>query len=218
MLRFLFTILFLGAMAPSFAEYSYIIQPRSYFLETHYDLYSGDTYLNAVEQHSLQLHRIYSLCTEQGEIASGTARLLSLGALFHSMKEIDVVDNRGYNVGFIQGHWWTTASGKFALYDDSRYHVATAFVDRSGSSVSIVDGQNNRSPIAIFRRSYVPGGDYYWEIKVVKEGVIDPRMLYVFSAFITDAYWPAAPQPQTNPTLEALQAGIILKGLLDDNN
>ena len=209
------SILFLSLGTTAFAEYSYIIQPRSYLTSTHYDLYSGSSYLNTVEQNSLQLRRVYSLCNEKGELATGTARLLSVGALFNSMKEIDVVNERGRHVGFIQGRWWTTASGKYAFYDDSNYHIATAYVDRSGSSVSIVDSKNERSPIAIFRRSFVPGGDYYWDIKVLKDEAIDPRMLYIFSAFITDAYWPAAPEPR-NSALETLEMGILLKSILDD--
>ena len=215
MKRFLLTIFALGTFANGFAQHTYKIQPSSYLISTSYDLYSNDTYLSTVERYALQLQTVYNLCDERGEYATGTARLLSMGALFNCMKEIDVVDMLGQPIGFIKGNWWTTAAGKFAFYDQYGRPSAVAYVDRANASVSIVDPLNQRSPIALFRRSYVPHGDYYWEVKVVKEEAIDSRVLHIFSAFITDACWPTAPSERST-SFDALETAVIIKGLLDD--
>lgn len=206
----------LCSMVSGFASYSYTIQPRSYMFETHYDVYNDDEYLSSIEYYALQLRRIYNLCDEQGPVASGTARLLSMGALFTSMKQIDVTDQYNQSIGFIQGHFWTSAQGKFAFFDAQNRHFATAYVDWSGSSVSVVDSMNERKPIAVFRRSFVPHGDYYWEVKVINEEAIDARMLQIFSAFVTDAYWPSVPQ-ERGPSWDALEAGLILQAILSDD-
>lgn len=220
MKRAFFILAFLASVSQGFASYIYTIQPRTYMFETHYDLYNDDEYFSSIEYYALSLRRIYNLCDSRGPVARGTARLLSMGALFNSMKEIDVTDEFERTVGFIQGHFWTSALGKFAFFNASGRHFATAYVDWSGSSVSVVDALNERIPIAVFRRSYVPHGDYYWQVKVVNEAAIDARMLQIFSAFITDAYWPSAPQQRGNTSWDALEAGIlsgVLEALLSDN-
>jgi len=174
----------------AFADYEYVIQPRSYWFSTHYDIYSGEKYITTVEKDWFHLNTIWSLCDERGEYANGTARLLSLGSLLNSKREIDVYDYYQKPVGSIQGEFFTTAAGKFVFYDENQHPYAVAFLDQNKASVNIMDFHNQRVPIAIFRRTYVPGGDYFWNIKVVKEDVIDPQALYVFSAFIADACWP----------------------------
>lgn len=174
----------------AFAEYEFIIQPRSYWFSTYYDIYSGDRWITTIEKEWLQLRTVWSLCDEKGEYANGTARLLSPGIFLNSMREIDVVDYYKNNVGYIQGNFFTSAAGKFVFYDKFQHPYAIAYLDQTGASVNIVDYNNERSHIAIFRRTYVPGGDYHWTVKVVNEKAIDPQTLYVFAGFITDACWP----------------------------
>lgn len=216
MKKILFILTALCCTTTAFASYIYKIQPRSYLFETHYDIYNDDEYLSSIEYHSLRFHRIYNLCDEQGPVATATARLFSMGALFSAMKEIDITDQFNRPIGYIQGHWWTSAYGKFAFYDANNYHYATAYVDWSGASVNVVDAQNERSTIAIFRRSFIPHGDYFWEVNVVKEEAIDARVLQTFSAFITDAYWPYTPQERST-SWDILESAIILDALLNDN-
>lgn len=186
----IFFSLLLLACNFAFAEYEFIIQPRSYWFSTHYDIYSGDKWITTIEKDWFHMHTIWSLCDEKGEYANGAARLLSPGILLNSMREIDVVDFYKNNVGYIQGNFLTSAAAKYVFYDQYQHPYATAYIDQKRSSVNIVDYNNERSPIAIFRRTHIPGGDYYWTVKVVNERAIDPKTLYVFAGFITDACWP----------------------------
>ncbi len=182
------------------ASHEFIIQPRSYWLSTHYDIYSNEQYLATVEKEWLHLPTTWSLCNENGVYASGKARLLSMGSLLNSMKEIDIFDSTEVRLNYIQGDFSTTASGKYLFHDDSETPYAVAFIDQGKASVNIVDYENQRLPIAVFRRQYTPGGDYYWHVNVIKEGVIDRKTLYIFAAFITDACWPYE-MPEKKPSL-----------------
>ena len=209
-----FLLLFSCSFA--FADYEYIIQPRSYWFATHYDIYSGDEYITTVEKDWFHLNTIWSLCNEKGEYANGTARLLSLGSLLNCKREIDVYDYHKNHFGYIQGEFFTSASGKFVFYDQYQHPYAVAFIDQGKSSVNIMDYHNQRVPIAIFRRTHVPGGDYHWNVKVVREDMIDQRSLYVFSAFITDACWPYNTQ-EGSTFWDTLNLILILDRLQQDD-
>lgn len=183
-------LLLILSTAKVFAGYEFKVQPRSYWFETDYDIYSGDEYITTVEKNWLQLRTVWSLCDEKGEYGNGTARLFSPGVLLNSMREIDVVDYHQKQIGYIKGEFWTSASGKFVFYDEYQHPYAVAFIDQGRNSANIVDFHNQREQIALLRRTHVPGGDYFWNVKVLKDNRIDPRTLHVFSAFVTDSCWP----------------------------
>jgi len=186
---FMMAILAFGTHA--FADTSFVIKPRNYLFSKYFDLYSEDNYINTIEKNELQLRTVYTLLDKESEVAMGTARLLSLGSLFDSMKEIYIRSDDGTLIGMVQGKWWTTASGKFFIHNGEGIHVATAFIDRNEANVSILDPTKNRRLLSTLHRIFVPGGTYYWEVKTLDETIIDPRILQIFSAFIVDAYWPS---------------------------
>lgn len=202
----------LALFSSAFAEYEFDIQPNRYWFSSHYDIYSGGKYLSSVENDWMQLHTVWSVCDEKGEYATGTARLLSLGAVSNAMREIDIVDYHQKQLGYIQGHWWTSAAGKFVFYDQYEHPYAIAYVDQSKASVKIVDFVNQRLPIAVFTR-----WEDVWNIKVHNEEVIDPRVLYVFSAFVSDAYRKFVTRDTSGGTFwDTLNLLIILDSLRDD--
>jgi hypothetical protein len=200
-----------------FSEMSFKIQPHSYLFSSNYDIFSGDAYQNTIENQYLQLQTIYSLYDAHRPVASGCARLFSMGVLSNCMRESDVTDDYGAYIGMIEGKWWTTSAGKYLIYDKKQRHVATAYVDRAKAGVSIVDARNERIPFALMRRSYVPNGDYFWEVKVIHEDAIDLRILKIFSAFITDAFWPSQPSSST-ATWEAIQTMVIVNSIINASN
>lgn len=200
----------------AFSQYSYVIQPRSYLFSTEYDIHEEQGVLTTIENNSLQLRRIYSLCDRSGEFGRGIARLFSLGCLFNCLKEIDCYDEFNRPIGLIQGHWWTTAAAQFTFSDATGFHYATAYIDRNYSTVNIVDAQNERIPLAVFRRHLVPGGgDYHWDVTVLEPHAINQKMVQIFSAFVTDACWPIA-EGQRESALDILHTGIIIHSLLND--
>ncbi len=107
----LILLILLLTTAKSFAGYEFMVQPRSYWFETDYDIYNGDEYITTVEKNWLQLRTVWSLCDEKGEYGNGTARLLSPGVLLNSMREIDIVDYHKKQIGYIKGEFWTSAAG-----------------------------------------------------------------------------------------------------------
>lgn len=169
------------------AAYSFTISPRTNFFSTTYDIFSEDDYCNSIENHYFQFRTVYSLFNEEGALATGTARLLSMGTFLGSMREIDVHDAHGNYLGSIEGHWTTEVAGKFSFTDEYQFLYATAYVDLSRDRVIIVDAYDEELPIASFKR-YLSrsGGAPYWKVKVVDEAVIDYRIVEIFAAFITD--------------------------------
>jgi len=221
MKKFLFAILFV-ACSTSYANYSFSIQPREYLFSTEFDIYCSEEYLYSVESNFWQLHKSYSVCDHSGEVVNGTARLLSMGSIFNAMKQIDVTDSRGKKLGYIKGYWWTSASRKFAIYDEYNRHYATAYVGRNWNSVSIVNATNERIKIATLVRNYIPGGTYQWDATVYNENALDLGTLYVFSSFIADTCKPYDGGQSGDPTTAdviggAIQTGLILDAIFGDD-
>lgn len=184
-----FIVLFL-INTTMFAHTSFTVQPTKHLLSTEFDLYSADEYLCTVETVCWHLHRCYTVSYPSGEQVCGTARLLSLGALFNALKEIDITDSQGETLGLIEGHWWTDAARKFFLYDAAHQHYATAYVEKDYKSISIVDAKNEKIKLATFVYKEVAEDTYQWEGNVHKHAAIPQSTLYVLSAFIADTCTP----------------------------
>lgn len=194
-MRFALFFLFVFTVMPLFSEGIFTVHPRNYLLATYFDIDEGQTNNYTVEKLTLRLRSTYTLYGDRGELAVGVARLWSIGSLMNRMKEIDFYDPSGREIGRLVGTIWTLSCAKFSLFNQEKEHVATAYLDTSQSTFSILDPEEEVDLLARFDRTYTPSGPYFWDVEVEEGAQIDERILHILAAFVADAFWPSEFNP-----------------------
>lgn len=216
MKRLFFFAVLLGLSHSLLAEHQLNMRPRANLLSSYYDVYTDDQLISSVKREHLHLNKIYCVSDQRGEYARGVAKLFSLGTLVKSLRKIDLYNEFDKKMGSINGSFTTSEKGKFTFLNRKKKPLATAYIDKTGSSVTIVNSVNEFIPIALFRRSFIPEGDYFWEIKIFDEHALEPSMLYIFAAFVTDTCWPSEMKPEKIPSWESLELLEIIKEIAQD--
>lgn len=200
-----FSIALLFLVQSLFAEYQFKIQPKKHLLSTYYDIYSDDRSISTIKREHLQFNTIYSVRGEMGESTRGIAKFFSLGTLSKSLRQIKLYDESNQRIGSIKGTILTTAKGKFTFYNHRKKPLAKAYIDRSGSSITIVSSSDKWNLYALFRKVNLPqNGESCWEVRVFDEYALDPSMLYIFGAFVSDSFWPEISDEENAVTWESL--------------
>jgi len=186
---------FTGAFTLAFGLDSFRVEPRVYTFSTEFDIFVGEEAVATVNTEFFRFRREFDLMQNGQKVATGVSRVFAFGALFDSLKKIDFYDRDEQKIGEVDGLWMTTTSGKFAFYDAEGQNVGVAYIDNSKMNVHLCDPIDPSRVIATFRCKYNPSGTCAWKIKVKEDGVIDERILFLFSSFISFAFSPEAPSP-----------------------
>lgn len=137
----------------------------------------------------------YDLYNPNNEhLARGITRFLSWGFLFPSQIEIDVWDENRY-IGKIDGQFWTKARAKFVFTDAIGTETISAFVNSEAADFVIVSAKEEAVKLADFSgKSY--GDVSVWEMNFTKQLKVDPRLLKIFAAFVSDYHNSFLPPPK----------------------
>jgi len=186
-MRHLTTIFFMLCSLALFAEpYSYTIVEHPYRFSTYFEMQGKDGFVGRAVKSSLAVRTTYDLYDKNGDFeAQGIVQAVSLGSIFASCKDIDVYDDKGNKIGFIDGEVLTTASAKYTFYDARDVAIATAYLDYSCSGFTVMSKKGERT-IANLRRNFVENVNDHWDITLFEPNTIDLRMLKVFSTFAID--------------------------------
>lgn len=168
-------------------KYSFSISKKTYMFSTVFEIDSPELGASQLVKNKISLNTKYSLESDKGIEAVGTARILSMGSLFAWAKDIDIYDQKGAYVGMIDGEALTTAEAKFSFYDDQGNQVGIAYLDENKVGFTLVHPEKPARVIARFSREYVPGTIDSWNVKVYHGEDIDMRLIKIFSAFAIDS-------------------------------
>lgn len=148
---------------------------------------SEETYTGSVTKSAFRIRTNYDLSDESGWQATGITRLLSLGSLYNWASDIDVYDNRGYQIGLIQGEIATLEPAKFSIYEYSRSgnyrEIGNAYASEGFQRFVILEPNDNPDPIAEMNRDY---SNHSWTMSVHNPEKIDDRIVRIFAAFVVD--------------------------------
>lgn len=142
------------------------------------------TYAGKIKKSAFRIRTNYDLSDANGWQATGITRLLSLGAIYPWAIDIDIYDTRSVRIGLIDGNIATLESAKFDIYSydeagqASKVAVALANVDFTHFFISTPD---NNLLIAELNRD-----DKNWLVNVATPGIIDDRIIRIFSGFVVD--------------------------------
>lgn len=179
--------------------------PQKNWLHRSYEIYADNAYVGCVRRDLLRINTIYSVSDKYGQCARGIAKFFSLGTLSKGFKQIKVYDEGDLKIGYIRGNLLEPRRAQYTITDERKKPLAVAHLDETGSHVKIVHHRHRHTEYAFFERvssSNVEGD--YWEIRLIDEDAVDPRFLYIFAAFIADAYWSGDSIGSEPPSLEAL--------------
>ena len=134
------------------------------------------------------LRDTYDIYDENGVWqATGIGRIFCLGFFRPWGAEFDVYDPAGNRIGVIDGQVVTTESAKFSFYNAEGKHVGIAYMDLKNAGFSIMHPEKPSHILAFLRRNFIPDQTDHWTVSVNDEtGMIDPRVLKVFTAFAVD--------------------------------
>ncbi len=139
----------------------------------------------------------YDLYDATGEkfLARGITRAFSLGFIFPWGMEIDVYDGN-IVIGKIEGKLFTKARAKFIFYDGNKMQTAIAYLNTEASDFVIVTPQNEGVVIAdLAGKAY--GDVSVWQMSFGDVRLqVDPRMLQIFAAFVSDYHSEFLPPPK----------------------
>lgn len=165
--------------------FSYTISESQYFWSTYFEMQGKERHYGRIVKNHYHLRTIYDLYDPMNAFeAQGICQLLSLGAVYPWAKDIDVYDNRGEKIGFIDGQFLTTAAAKYGFYDAFGALVANAYLDAQSSGF-IIMAPDERT-IARFKRNYIQDDLDFWNIDIYDSSAIDLRLLKIFSGFAID--------------------------------
>ena len=190
--RSLLSLLLILFAFPCFARpirqpipYSYTITESPYLFSTYFEMQGKNRYEGRVIKNHFNLRTIYDLYDPEGHYeAQGICQLLSLGAVYPWAKDIDIYDDRGEKIGFIDGQLLTTTTAKYDLYNRFDQFVASAYLDRSCSGFTVMGEQEQT--IAQLKRNFVQGDIDSWKVVIYDPKFLDQRILKIFSAFAID--------------------------------
>ncbi len=134
------------------------------------------------------LRDTYDIYSESGELqAVGIGRIFCLGLFRPWGAEFDVYNPKGERIGVIDGQVVTTESAKFSIYNAEGVRVGIAYMDLKNAGFSIFHPEKTSLVLAYLRRNFIADQTDHWTITVNDEaGLIDPRILKVFTAFAVD--------------------------------
>lgn len=169
--------------------YNFIISKDIYKLSEIYQIQSPqkETYPGSVKKSAFRIRTNYDLSNKDGWQATGITRLLSLGAIYHWAKDIDIYDTRGVQIGLIDGNLATFESAKFNMYEydesGSATEIGVAYANQDFTRFVIYSSMDNPHPIAEFNRNFA---DNTWGVAVHYPEKIDDRLVRVFAGFVVD--------------------------------
>lgn len=134
------------------------------------------------------LRDTYDIYSDDGEWqATGIGRVFCIGLFRPWGAEFDVYNTKGERIGVIDGQVVTTESAKFSIFNAEGTRVGIAYMDIKNAGFSIFHPEKPSLVLAYLRRNFVADVTDYWTITVNDDaGLIDPRILKVFTAFAVD--------------------------------
>lgn len=183
-MKFLFALLMSSALLAE--PYKYQIVEHPYTFSTYFEMQGQNGFEGRSIKNKATVRTTYDLYDSDGAYkAQAIVQLISLGSLNAWGKDMDIYDDKARKIGFIDGVLLTTASAKYCFYDEKDEWVATAYLDSACSGFIITSAKNERT-IANMRRNFVDNTVDYWDITIYEPGVVDMRLLKLFSTFAID--------------------------------
>lgn len=168
--------------------YHLSVYEKIYPLATFFTIESDDTYRGSVKKSVFRLRANFDLSNSDGWQASGIKRVLSLGSVYPWATEVDIYDTRWETLGMIDGQVVSTAAARFSIYDLNGELRGIAYLDHSLNSYSIVYPNSEAFPIAEMHRHQEVNGISWWDVTVYDEAQIDPRIVRIFAAMVSDIH------------------------------
>ena len=139
---FLFLLLGLGLISQTFADYRWVIYPKSQLLSSSYDfLDEEENFICAVDKDWWNWTATYLLNTEDGYQGEARGRFFSMGSILSCMKEIDFKDSDENPLSFVAGHFFTSSRAKFSFYD---YLVIVKLNSAKTSFLKVTNVKNSK--------------------------------------------------------------------------
>ncbi len=161
----------------------YSVVKKSYWFSTEFEFDAPEGKI--VRTGNLTPWYYYDYVDGKGNhLSRGITRFFSLGTLFAWAMNIDVYDDNGNTIGLIEGHFWTKARAKFAIYEKSKV-VAHAFLNTDDNKFVMTSAWDEKLVIAKLKRADY-GDVNFWEVKLTDNTLVDERVLKTFIAFISD--------------------------------
>lgn len=184
---FLSCLLLLCCTSGKGAPLNYTIIKNVYQLSTYFEMFDSTSSVGRVIKPHFSLQLTYNLYDNLGDYqGQGVARVFSLGSIYTWARVIDVYDSTGISIGVFQGVMLTTALARFDFFSSSGLLLATAYVDYSVNSVTLVSPTVAEVPYGIIRRQYSVAGPDTWLVQLYDTALLDTRLFAIFSAFIID--------------------------------
>lgn len=182
---FFILVVMLCASQGKTEPFSYAISESQYLWSTYFEMQGIDRYIGRVVKNHYNVRTVYDLYDFKNAFeAQGVCQFLSLGALYPWAKDIDVYDERGVKIGFIDGQLLTTAAAKYGFYNNMDELVANAYLDAQSSGFTIMTPDERT--IARYKRNFVQDDLDFWNIDIYDSDEVDLRLLKIFSGFAID--------------------------------
>lgn len=133
----------------------------------------------------------YNLYDASDELkATGITRALSWGAFLPWAAEIDVWDGDFY-IGKIEGEFSGAFNPKFAFYDSLGNMAVVAYMSPETYAFIIASAQDEAKSIGELKLLVDECGEWGWDMSLSGPlPQVDPRILKIFAAFVTDSITP----------------------------
>lgn len=129
----------------------------------------------------------YELYDATGQYqAEGICRLLTLGLFFTWATEIDIYDQNGDAIGYIDGQVGSFQAARFSIYDHGKL-TAIAFLDANFTGFTVVDAETQEVLLARLSRNFRWDTIDDWTVEVYDPTAISPEIIRIFAAFAVDS-------------------------------
>ncbi len=169
--------------------YFYRVRVDSHFFSIDFEMESDWYTFGEIKKASFGFRAGYYLYNPEGKYRGyAFSRFFCLGAFFNWAAQMDIYDEEGKKIGSFEGEKTKEELIRFQLMNEEEEVIAFAYVDATGTGVSLVEPDQENYTIAIFSRDLSVGTQDIWEAHVYDPLAVDPRIMKLFSAFIADHY------------------------------
>ena len=180
-------VLFGSAQAYPKVNYGFRVHETKYRFAKCFEIQSDELAPGTVWKRPLTLRTHYDLYDDEGEWeAEGICRFFCMGLFYEWGTEIDVYDNEGRRLGYIDGKAATTAAARFDIWNGKNRKVGIAYLNNACSGITIYHPERAAQVICAMERVFIPDAPDYWEVTVHDNRHIDRRVLEILAAWAVD--------------------------------
>jgi len=165
----------------------YQVTKQRYTFSTSFEMANARHSMGSVIKSIFHLTTNYDAYDQYGLYeGQGVCRFFCLGLFYKWATEIDVYNDQGSYVGFIDGQVATSEPAKFSFYNAERERVAIAYLDQDCLGFKLINPNQSNEILAHLRRNFIPDVPDYWDVNIYNTENLSLALVKIFAAFACD--------------------------------